>query len=76
MKPREFDKSVGYEPSWSLRHLGKDVSAIDLNENGGIVSDDDEDGYGESVIPDSDPEDGEDGGIGASTSKGTKVGVP
>lgn len=59
MKPQEFDKSVGYKPSWSLRHLGKNVSLIDLNEKGGIISYDDEDGYGESVIPDADLEDGE-----------------
>lgn len=45
VKPREFDKLVGYEPGWSLRHLGKDVSAIDLNEKGGIIFNDDEDGY-------------------------------
>ncbi|GAY67356.1 hypothetical protein CUMW_255800 [Citrus unshiu] len=43
----EFDKSVGYEPGWSLRYLGKAVSTIDLSEKGEISSDDDKDGYGE-----------------------------
>ena len=76
VKPREFNKSIGYEPGWSLRHLGKDVSTIDLSEKCGISSDDDEDGYGESVIPDPNPEDSEEGGTGASTSKGAEGGVP
>lgn len=31
VKPREFDKSVDYEPGWSLRHLGKGVCTLDLN---------------------------------------------
>ncbi|GAY67357.1 hypothetical protein CUMW_255800 [Citrus unshiu] len=47
VKPEEFDKSVGYEPGWSLRYLGKAVSTIDLSEKGEISSDDDKDGYGE-----------------------------
>lgn len=47
VKPREFDKSVGYELGWSLHHLRKDVSVVDLNEKSGISYDDDEDGYGE-----------------------------
>ncbi|GAY58852.1 hypothetical protein CUMW_189970 [Citrus unshiu] len=75
VKPQEFDKLVGYEPGWSLRHLGKDVSTIDLSEKGGISSNNNEDGYRESVIPDPDPEDGEEGGTGASTSKGVEGGV-
>lgn len=58
VKSREFDKSVGYELDWPLHYLGKDVSTIDLNEKGGIISDGDEDGYQESMIPDPDPEDG------------------
>ncbi|KAK9199582.1 hypothetical protein WN944_014774 [Citrus x changshan-huyou] len=47
VKPQEFDKSVGYELSWSLHYLGKAVSTIDLSEKCEISSDDDEDGYGE-----------------------------
>lgn len=76
MKPREFDKSVGYELGWSLRHLGKDVSAIDLNEKSGIIIDNNEDGYRESVIPNPNLEDGEEGGTNASTSKGAEGGAP
>lgn len=58
VKSREFDKSVGCELDWPLHHLGKDVSTIDLNEKARIISDDDEDGYQGSMIPDLDPEDG------------------
>lgn len=43
---------------------------LDLNEKKGMISEDDEDGYGENVIPKLDPEDGEEGGISASTSNG------
>ncbi|KAK9195261.1 hypothetical protein WN943_003381 [Citrus x changshan-huyou] len=57
VKSREFDKSVGYELDWPFHYLGKDFSTIDLNEKGGIISDGDEDGYQESMIPDPDPED-------------------
>lgn len=76
VKPREFDKSVGYELGWSLRYLRKDVSVVDLNEKSGISFDDDEDGYGENVIPDPDPEDGEEGGADTSTSKGMERRAP
>lgn len=58
VKSREFDKSVGCELDWPFHHLGKDVSTIDLNEKARIISDDDEDGYQGSMIPDPNPEDG------------------
>lgn len=53
-----------------MSHLGKNVTAIDLNKKGSIISDNDKDGYKENVILDLDLEDSEGEGTNASTSKG------
>lgn len=52
-----------------------DVSSIDLNEERGIIYDDDEDGYKEKVILDLDLKDGEERSLISITLKGEGHGV-